>query len=116
MVCEADHERRSVDWVRRDRGVCDVLLLDGVDEHRHVLADALDRSEWYAKRLRSEREADHERRRVDLSKRGYMSFSLENSKGKCWFRPESSGTAKAICCMFRLQNRFAASVSAHTFH
>jgi hypothetical protein len=39
--CEADHERRSVDWVRRDRGVCDVLMLDGVDEHRHVVADAL---------------------------------------------------------------------------
>ena len=42
---EADHERRSVDWVS-DRGVCDVLMLDGVDEHRHVVTDALDWSEW----------------------------------------------------------------------
>ena len=50
---EANHERRSVDWVRRDRGVCDVLMLDGVDEHRHVVTDALDRSELSAKRLRS---------------------------------------------------------------
>ena len=41
----------------------------GVDEHRHVVADALNRSEWFAKRSRSEREADHERRSADLSKR-----------------------------------------------
>ena len=54
---EADHERRSVDWVRRDRGVCDVLMLDGVDEYRHVVTDALDRErmvcEALAKRARS---------------------------------------------------------------
>ena len=50
---EANYERRSVDWVRRDRGVCDVLMLDGVDEHRHVVTDALDRSEWYAKQTMS---------------------------------------------------------------
>ena len=72
--CEADHERRSVDWVRRDRGVCDVLMLDGVDEHRHVVADALDRSEWSAKRSRSECEADHERRSVDLKKSDMCHF------------------------------------------
>ncbi len=72
--CEADHKRRSVDWVRRDRGVCDVLMLDGVDEHRHVVADALDRSEWSAKRSRSEREADHERRSVDLYKSDLCHF------------------------------------------
>ena len=65
--CEAYHERRSVDWVRRDRGVCDMLMLDGVDEHRHVVAEALDRSEWSAKRSRSEREVDHERRSADTS-------------------------------------------------
>ena len=51
--CEADHGQRSVDWVRRDRGVCDVLMLDGVDEHRLVVADVLDRSEWSAKRSRT---------------------------------------------------------------
>ena len=50
---EAYHERRSVDWVRRGRGVCDVLLIDGVDEHRHVVTDALDRSEWSVKRTMS---------------------------------------------------------------
>ena len=42
---------------------------DGVDEHRHVGADALDRSEWSAKRSQREREADHERRSADLSNR-----------------------------------------------
>ena len=78
---EAYHERRSVDWVRRDRGVCNVLMLDGVDEHRHVVTDALDRSEWSAKRSRSEREADHERRSVVKYQ---MSFSLVNPMGKCW--------------------------------
>ena len=41
----------------------------GVDEHRHVVTDVLDRSEWYAKRSRSEREADYERRSADLSNR-----------------------------------------------
>ena len=66
---KADHERRSVDWVRRDRGVCDVFMLDGVDEHRHVVTDVLDRSEWFAKRSRSERKADNERRSADLSNR-----------------------------------------------
>ena len=34
----------------------------GVYEHRHVVAVVLNRSEWSAKRSRSEREADHERR------------------------------------------------------
>ena len=149
--CEADHERRSVDWVRRDRGVCDVLMLDGVDEHRHVVADALDRSEWSAKRSRSEREADHEQRSVDcvrgvcivltpdgvdkhrhvvadalgrsewsakrsrsereadherrsadMCKKCLLSVSLVNPKGKCWFRQESGGNAKAMCRVFRL--------------
>ena len=77
------HERRSVDWVRRDRGVCDVLMLDGVDEHRHVVADALDRSEWSAKRSRSEREADHERRSADMCKKCLLSVSLVNPAGRC---------------------------------
>ena len=36
----------------------------GVYEHRHVVAVVLNRSEWSAKRSRSEREADHERRSV----------------------------------------------------
>ena len=93
-----------------------MLVRNGVEEHRHVVAVALNRSEWSAKRSRSEREADHERRSADLSKRWYMSFSLVNPKGKCWFRPESGGTARVICCVFRLQNRFVAPVSAHKFH
>ena len=38
------------------------LMLDGVDEHQYVVADALNQSEWSAKRSRSECEADHERR------------------------------------------------------
>jgi len=105
-----------VDWLRRDIGVSDVLMLDGVDEHRHVVTDALHRSEWFAKRSRSEREADHERRSADMSKRKYMSFSLVTPKRKCWLRPESGGTARVICCVFRLQNRFVAPVSAHKFH
>ena len=58
-----------MDWARGDRCVCDVLMLDGVDEHRRVVADALNRSEWSAKRSRSEREVNHERRSVDLSKK-----------------------------------------------
>ena len=46
----------------------------GVDEHWHVVADALGRSEWYAKRSRSEREADHERKSVDLYKSDLCRF------------------------------------------
>ncbi len=111
---EADHERRSVDWVRRDRGVCDVLMLDGVDEHRHVVADALDRSEWSAKRSRSEREADHERRSADMCKKCLLSVSLVNPTGKCWIRPKSGCNSKVICRVFRLRNRFDAPMSAHT--
>ncbi len=57
------------DSCSRNCTICDVLMLDGVDEHRHVVTDALDRSEWSAKRSRTEREADHERRSADLSKR-----------------------------------------------
>ena len=71
---ETDYERRSVDCVRSDRGVCVVLTPDGVDEYRHVVADALGRSEWSAKRSRSEREADHERRSVDLYKSDLCRF------------------------------------------
>ena len=63
-----------MDCVRRDRGVCDVLMLDGVDERRHVATDVLNRSECYAKRSRSEREADHERRSVDLYKSDLCHF------------------------------------------
>ena len=110
---EADHERRSVGCVRIDRGVCVVLTHD---EHQHVVADALGRSEWFAKRSRSEREANHERRSADMCKKCQVSFSLVNSKGKCWIRTVSSGNSKVICCMFRLRNQFVASVSAHTFH
>ena len=43
-----------------------MLTPDGVDEHLRDVPDALGRSEWSAKRSRSEREADHERRSVDL--------------------------------------------------
>ena len=96
--CEVDHERRSVDWVRRDRGVCDVLMLDGVDEHRHVVADAL----------------DYERRSADMCKKCLLSVSLVNPTGKSWIRPESSCNSKVICHVFRLRNRFATPVSAHT--
>ena len=38
----------------------------GVYEHRLVATVVLDRSEWSAKRSRSEREADHGRRSVDM--------------------------------------------------
>ena len=103
-----------MDWVRRDRGVCDVLMLDGVDEHRLVVADALDRSEWSAKRSRSEREAGHERRSADMCKKCLLSVSLVNSTGKCLIRPESGCNSKVICHVFRLRNRFATPVLAHT--
>ena len=46
----------------------------GVYEHRHVVAVVLNRSEWSAKRSRSEREADHERRSVDLYKSDLCRF------------------------------------------
>ena len=49
-------------------------LRGGVDEHRRVVADALSRSEWSAKRSRSEREADHERRSVNMCKK-YQVFA-----------------------------------------
>ncbi len=64
-----------------------MLMLDGVDEHRHVDTDALNRREWSAKRSRSEGEADHERRSVDMCKKCQVSFSLVNPKGKCWIIP-----------------------------
>ena len=50
----------------------------GVDEHRRVVADALGRREWSAKRSRSEREADHERRSADMCKKCLLSVSLVN--------------------------------------
>ena len=43
-----------------------------------------DRSEWSAQRLRSEREADRERRSAGMCKTCLLSFSLVNPKGKCW--------------------------------
>ena len=51
-----------------------VLTRVGVDEHRDIITDALGRSEWSAKRSRSEREADHERRSVDLYKSDLCRF------------------------------------------
>ena len=51
-----------------------MLTRGGVVEHRDVVADALGRSEWSAKRSRSEREADHERRSVDLYKSDLCHF------------------------------------------
>ena len=46
----------------------------GVYEHQLVVTVVLDRSEWSAKRSRSEREADHERRSVDLFKSDLCHF------------------------------------------
>ena len=66
--------------------------------------------------MRSAREADHERRSVDMCNEWQMSFSVVNPKGKCWIRLMSSGDSKVMCWVFRLRNRFAASVSAHSFH
>ena len=51
-----------------------------------------------------------------MCKKCQVSFSLVNPKGKCWIRPGSSGDSQVMCCVFRLRNRFAAPVSAHTFH
>ena len=66
-----------IKWVRsrsRASGECGMLAPDGVDEHLRAVPDTLGRSEWSAKRSRSEREADHERRSVDLYKSGMCHF------------------------------------------
>ena len=65
---------KSSSWERYRLQAEAVLTHVGVDEHWHVVADALGRSEWYAKRSRSEREADHERRSVDLYKSDLCRF------------------------------------------
>ena len=54
---------------------------DGVDEHRHVVFDVWGRSEWSAKRSRSECEADHERRSVDMCEECQVPFSVVNPTG-----------------------------------
>jgi hypothetical protein len=51
-----------------------VLTRVGVDEYRGVVTDALDRNEWSAKRSRSEREANHERRSVNLYETDLCNF------------------------------------------
>ena len=55
---------KSSRWERSRLQAYVALMRGGVDEHQHVVADALNRSEWSAKSSRSEREADHERRSV----------------------------------------------------
>ena len=65
---------KSSRWERSRLQAEAVLIRVGVDEHRHVVADALWRNEWSAKRSRSEREADHERRSVDLYKSDISHF------------------------------------------
>ena len=91
-------------------------MRDGVEEHRHVVPDVLGRSEWSAKRSRSECEADHERRSVGLCHQWQVSFSLVNPKRKCWIRPESGGDSEVMCCAFRLRIWYAPLRPPNTVH